>query len=205
MNASNCADCEIKSSAAKTLNVSELKVMGEHCSEVRFKKGEAIFKQDVFSSNIVYLKKGLVKVHIAGSSIEKIIKISKAPTYLGIATTFYEKTNGYSATALEDSSVCFIGIDMFKKLIRTNNNFSHEIIIDLCKNELAFFNCSVNRAQKNIIGRVADALLFFYQEIYENKNITFLFQEKNLEILLIRQEKVFAGFCLILIMIKLLK
>ena len=126
-------------------------------------------KQDVFSSNIVYLKKGLVKVHITGANYEKIIKISKAPTYLGIATSFYEKTNGYSATAIENSSVCFISIDMFKKLIKTNTNFSQEIIVDLCKNELDFFNCSANRAQKNIIGRVADALLFFYQEIYENK------------------------------------
>jgi len=165
----NCTNCKIKSSAAKTLNISELKVMAEHCSEVSFKRGEAILKQDVFSSNMVYLRKGLVKTHIAGQNIEKIIRISKAPTYLGIATTLYEKTNKYSVTALEDSNVCFIGVDMFKQLIKTNPNFSYEIINDLCKNELLFFNCSINRAQKNIIGRVADSILFFYEEIFKSK------------------------------------
>ncbi len=164
----DCTRCDIKSSAAKTLNVTELKIMGENCSEVRFKKGEVIFKQDALSSNIVYLKKGLVKIHITGPSAEQIIKISKPPTYLGIPTTFDEKTNRYSATALEETTVCFISLDMFKQFIRGNPNFSYEIIVELCKSELNSFNCTVNRAQKNIHGRIADVLIFFYQDIFKN-------------------------------------
>ncbi len=165
----DCTKCDIKSSAAKMLNVEELKILGNHCSEVNFKKGEIIFKQNALSSNIVYLKKGLVKIHIAGPSAEQIIKISKPPTYLGIPTTFDEKTNRYSATALEDTVVCFIGLDMFKQFIKGNPNFSYEIIVELCKSELDSFNNTVNRAQKKIPGRVADALLFFNREIYESK------------------------------------
>ncbi|MEN8119413.1 MAG: Crp/Fnr family transcriptional regulator [Bacteroidota bacterium] len=164
----DCASCEIKSSAAKTLNVTELKIMGEHCSEVNFKKGEVIFKQDALSSNIVYLKKGLVKIHISGPNSEQIIKITKPPTYLGIPTTFDEKTNRYSATALEETTVCFISLDMFKQFIRGNPNFSYEIIVELCKSELNSFNCTVNRVQKNIHGRIADVLIFFNKEIFRN-------------------------------------
>ena len=165
----DCAKCEIKSSAVKTLNVEELKILGNHCSEVNFKKGEVIFKQNALSSNIVYLKEGLVKIHISGPSAEQIIKISKAPTYLGIPTTFDEKTNRYSATALESTTVCFISLSMFKQFIKENPNFSYEIIVELCKSELNSFNSTVNRAQKKIPGRVADALLFFHQEIYKSK------------------------------------
>ena len=165
----DCASCEIKSSAAKTLNVNELKIMGEHCSEVNFKKGEVIFKQNALSSNIVYLKKGLVKIHISGPNSEQIIKISKPPTYLGIPTTFDEKINRYSATAIEETTVCFISLDMFKQFIKGNPNFSYEIIVELCKSELNSFNCTVNRAQKNIHGRIADVLIFFYKDIFINK------------------------------------
>ncbi|MBN1252619.1 MAG: Crp/Fnr family transcriptional regulator [Bacteroidales bacterium] len=165
----DCASCNIKSSAAKTLNVAELSIMGEHCSEVKFKKGETIFKENAFSSNIVYLKHGIVKIHIEGPNSEQIIKISKAPTYLGIPTTFDEKINRYSATALENTTVCFISLEMFKQFIRNNADFSYEIIVDLCKSELDSFNNTVNRAQKNISGRVADAILFFHKEIYKSK------------------------------------
>ena len=39
----------------------------------------------------------------------------------------------------------------------------------MCKNEIdSFFRC-LNRTQKQITGRVADALLFLYNDIYEKK------------------------------------
>ncbi|OQX97827.1 MAG: hypothetical protein B6I20_11925 [Bacteroidetes bacterium 4572_117] len=166
MKIQDCANCEIKSSATKTLDIDELKILGEHCSEVIFNKGETIFKQDALSSNIIYLKKGLVKIHITGPNAEQIIKISKAPTYLGIPTTFDEKINKYSATAIAPTTVCFIGLDMFKQFIQGNPKFSYEIIVELCKSELDSFNSTVNRAQKNIHGRIADALIFFYKDIF---------------------------------------
>lgn len=168
----DCARCNIKSSAAKMLNITELKIMGEHCSEVNFKKGETIFKQDAISSNIVYLKKGLVKIHITGPNTEQIIKISKPPIYLGIPSSFDEKINRYSATAIEQTTVCFISLNMFKQFVRGNPDFSYEIIVELCKSELDSFNNVVNRVQKKIPARIADALLFFYKKIYENKEFT---------------------------------
>lgn len=164
-----CESCKIKSSAAKVLNSAELKKLGKNCVEVNFKKGDIIFKQKALSSNIIYVKSGLVKIHIIGPKSEQIIRIIKAPSYLGIPTTFSGKVNQYSATAVEHTSVCFIDIVVFKYFIYKNEKFAYEIIIELCRNELNFFKRFVNRTQKHIHGRIADVLMFFYKEIYKKK------------------------------------
>ena len=164
-----CIDCKIKSSAVKTLNSSELENLDNNCAEVHFKKGDIIFKQGAFSSNIIYLKSGLVMIHMSGPAKNTITKIAKAPSYLGIPTTLNEKFNHYSATALDPTSVCFIDIEVFKDLIYRNGGFAYEIIVELCSSELTSFTKCVNRTQKNIHGRLASALLAFSEDIYENE------------------------------------
>lgn len=164
---SQCNNCQLKSSSVRTLNPDETERLEKNCTEVHFRKGDIIFKQNSFSSNIIYLNNGLVKIHIEGPQNEQIIKVVKAPSYLGIPTTFNEKINHYSATALEQTSVCFIDIDVFKDFIFKNGKFAYELITELCKNELNSFHRCVNRTQKHIHGRIADALLFF-KNIFEN-------------------------------------
>lgn len=163
---SACKNCGLKSSAAKKLNSRDLKNLSNGCAEVNFKKGDVIFIENAFSSNIIYVKKGLVKIHMTGPTHEQIIRIKKAPSYLGMPTTFGDKINKYSATALENTSVCFIDLNLFKNFISKNGEFAYEIIIELCHSELNTCMKSVNRIQKQINGRIADALLFFHNDIY---------------------------------------
>lgn len=158
--------CKIKSSAASVLNAGELEKLEKSCVKVDFSKGDIIFKEGSFSSNIIYLNRGLVKLHMKGPAEEQIIKITKAPSFLGIPTTFGDKVNQYSATAIEDTTVCFIDIRIFRGFIFAKGEFAYEIIVELCRNELECFYQMVNRTQKHIRGRTADALLFFSNEIY---------------------------------------
>jgi len=96
----------------------------------------------------------------------------KAPSYLGIPTTFGDKINQFSATAVEDSTVCFIDSSLFRNFIYTNGKFAYEIIVELCKNELMDYQRYANQAQKQIPGRVAETLLCFSEKIFEKTNFT---------------------------------
>ena len=165
-----CKNCKIKSSATKELNTKELERLENNCVEVNFKKGDIIFKQGALSSNIIYLKHGLVKMHITGPYYEQIIRITKAPSYLGVPTTFGNKINQYSVTAIEDTNVCFIDIKTFTYFISKNGKFASKIILELCRNEISSYNRCVNRIQKQINGRVAEALLFLYNNVYNSKD-----------------------------------
>ncbi|MCD6333533.1 MAG: Crp/Fnr family transcriptional regulator [Bacteroidales bacterium] len=161
-----CATCLLKSKPAQNLEDSELAILGQSCVETVFEKGETIFKQDALSSNIIYLQTGLVKLMIKGPQRMQIIKLKKAPCFLGLPTTIGDKINHYSAVALEQTTACFIDLSLFKSLLRMNSDFSCEIILELCKNELDQFNRCVKLVQNQVFGRLATNLLNMANEIY---------------------------------------
>lgn len=53
-------------------------------------------------------------------------------------------------------------------LLKENEQFSYEIILELCKNELDSFHRCANRTQKQTRGNVADVLLEFANHIFES-------------------------------------
>ncbi len=164
-----CFGCEFQSSATKFLKKEELENL-EKCSVgIHFKKNDIIFKENIFSSNVIYLKKGIIKLHKKTSSKEKIIKIVKSPNYLGIPATFNEKYHYYSATSLSDTMVCFIQKEKFKDFIYSNSDFAYKIIKSLCENEIILLEQCFNKSKKNVRGRIAETLLFFYNEIFHQK------------------------------------
>lgn len=168
----NCELCGLKSFAAEKLNEKELEVLSKNCAEVRLSNGDILIQQGALSSNVAYLKKGLVKVHISGPKYEQITKITKAPSYLGLPNTFGDKINHYSVTAVEDSEVCFIDVHTFRNLIASNEKFAFEVIIALCNNELYSFKKCVNRTQKQNRGNIADVILDFSDRIYNSDVFT---------------------------------
>lgn len=165
-----CEKCLFKSPAAKTLDVKQIGKLEQNCAVANMKKGDIIFKQGIFASNIVYLKEGIVKLFVEGPYDEQILKIVKGPTYLGIPTTLDQKFNHYSAMAIDNVNACFINVETFKCFVQENGQFAYEIIIELCKNEINLFNKLVSRSQKNARGRIADAILFFHDEIFQSNN-----------------------------------
>lgn len=169
----DCKNCEIKSAAAQYLSFAEFEILENNSVEVSFKKGQVIFMQNALSTNITYLRTGIVKLHMHGPTGEKILRIMKAPAYLGIPTTFGDKINQFSATAIEDVSVCFIDSSLFRNFIFTNGKFAYEIIVELCKNELADYQRIASQTQKQITGLVAETLLCFSEKIYERDQFNF--------------------------------
>ena len=120
------------------------------------------------SQLVVFLKSGLVKIHITGPYREQIVRLTKAPTYLGLPTTIGDKINQYSVTAVADSEVCFIDVNVFKKLLDDNHDFSYQIILDLCRNELESFRRCANRTQRQSRGNIAAFLLELSNDIAES-------------------------------------
>ena len=168
----NCKTCIFRSRAAETLNEAEIEHLSCNNATVKFRKGNQIFTQGAFSTNVVYLRNGLVKIHITGPYHEQIVRIVKAPRFLGLPTTIGDKINHYSATAISDLEVCFIDISVFRNLLRETEQFAFEIILDLCNDELESIRRCANRTQKQIRGNLADVILEFADNIYESDTFT---------------------------------
>ena len=117
---------------------------------------------------MAYLRSGLAKIHIAGPYHEQIVRIVKAPSYLGLPTTFGDKINQYSVTVIDTAEVCFIDINTFRSLLKTNSDFSYEILLEICNNELEVFHRCANRTQKQMRGKIADVLIELSERIYDS-------------------------------------
>ena len=163
---SDCNVCAIKSKAASKLSAEEIEKLSFSCALVKFRRGDSLIRQGTFSTNVAYLRSGLAKIHIAGPYHEQIVRIVKAPSYLGLPTTFGDKINQYSVTVIEAAEVCFIDIDTFRFLLKVNHGFSYEILLEICNNELEVFHRCANRTQKQMRGKIADVLIELSERIY---------------------------------------
>lgn len=163
-----CKTCVNRSCAIAELSEPELELLSENITEAHFKPGEQLFKQDALNAHIIYIKEGLVKVHMQVTDDKDcILKIASAPTYLGLTTIFGDSVNWFSATALEATTTCFIDFSTFQHLIQTNGRFAYEIIADLSRDELRVCKRFVDRMHKQVPGRLAGALIYFAQEVYK--------------------------------------
>jgi len=163
----SCKHCAFNVKAASVLSDEHFKQLSANHLELALSKGDAIIKQGMYSTNVVFLRKGLVKIHITGPYHEQIVRLVKAPTYLGLPTTFGDKINQYSVTAISDVEVCYIDINIFRRILTENREFSEEIITELSQHELELYHRCANRTQKQIRGNMADVLIEFADKIFQ--------------------------------------
>lgn len=168
----HCKNCVFNTADVKSLSDNDFNQIDENHLVLQFRKGDTIIKQGMYSTNVAFLRKGLVKIHLAGPYYEQIVRLVKAPTYLGLPTTFGDKINQYSVTAVEDAEVCFIDVKIFESILMQNPQFAHQIILDLCRNELDSFRRCANRTQKQSRGNIASFLLELSNSIFESDSFT---------------------------------
>jgi CRP/FNR family transcriptional regulator len=164
----DCKNCPFKPKGTAKLGECSIDQLTANHLELKLKKGESIIKQGTYSTNVIFLRTGLAKIHITGPYTEQIVKMVKAPSYLGLPTTFGSKINQYSVTAVSEAEVCFIDLEVFQSILDENKEFTRELIQEFCKNELESFQRCANRTQKLIRGNMADAILDFSDKIYKS-------------------------------------
>ncbi len=165
----NCKICKERSCASKVLNDEQLEELSKNVRTITINKGEIILFEGSFTSHVVYLKKGLVKeTKKSTDGKEHIFRIFKSKTYLAMTSLFGDTVNHFSYIALTESEICNIEINTFKNLLLENSKFTYSIMSSLCKENLYSYDKLIKLSEKNIYGRLADALLFFSTNIFSS-------------------------------------
>ncbi len=168
----NCLDCTKSSACFKKLIPSELEFINQKKTQILYKKGETICKQGAFSSYVLFISDGLVKLYLESPNNKNInIKILKTSEFIGLSSIYGENIYNYSAVALEDSSICLIEKESLRKLLNDNGNFASEIIKWYCANEKQLFNKIKSLGHKQMHGRLADTLLYLCDESFNQKDL----------------------------------
>lgn len=164
-----CRNCVIKSSAVSVLDYDELGILEKGCFQTKFSKGELIFKEGSPARHITFIREGFVKLSkkIINEK-EFIVSISKKGAYLGIQNlNKTNKVNYFSAQAITDTLVCFLDIDYFDQLIKRNGEFASEAISYIINDEMDNFDRYIKNIQQQLPGRLANILIYFCQQVYE--------------------------------------
>ena len=150
------------------LNKEELEFVDANKIHVNFKAGETIKKQGTFMSHVLSVNSGLAKLYLEGiEGRSAILRIVKPSNFIGGPGIYHDQRHHFSITALLDSSVCFIDLQVFKKILSTNQLFAEEFLKDFSRDVLTVYNRLIYLTQKQMPGRMADALLYLHDEIFE--------------------------------------
>jgi CRP/FNR family transcriptional regulator, polysaccharide utilization system transcription regulator len=149
------------------LNSDELQLVDENKIHVNFKAGETIKKQGTFMSHVLSVNSGLAKLYIEGiEGRSAILRIVKPTSFIGGPGIYFDQRHHFTITALVDSSVCFIDLHVFKNILKGNQSFAEEFLKDFSRDVLTVYNRLIYLTQKQMPGRMADALLYLHDDIF---------------------------------------
>ncbi len=135
---------------------------------VAYDKGEIIAKHGAFSSHVIFLCEGLVKVYIEHGDEKLILKIISPGNLVGLSSlSDGEDTFQYSAAAYQKSIARLIDITTFKQLIRENGIFASKVISILGENSNQINNRFFCLTHRQSYGRLADLLLCLAGRVFK--------------------------------------
>jgi CRP/FNR family transcriptional regulator len=177
---SSCEVCDRCWANFKGLSVEELELVNKNRFEASFNPSEIIIKQGSPSSNAIFLTSGLAKVYMEGySGRNLLINLAEHSTLLAGPGVHVNSRYCYSVAAITHVQACFISFDIIRKIIAGNPAFALGFIEDLSEKALRMHQKILNLTQKKMHGRLAEALLYFADEV---------FHSDDYEMLLTRQE-----------------
>jgi CRP/FNR family transcriptional regulator, polysaccharide utilization system transcription regulator len=162
----NCVDCKCKYQIFGKLEDDELEEMNRNRYEVYFKAGEIMFKQGTPAPHFLCVTTGLAKLYIEGLGKNLIIGLVKPVEYIFGPGVYVDNRHHYSAMAVENSSACLVEVNTFKQLIRKNRDFADDFIKRVSLQSIYNFEQFVSLTQKQMHGRIADALFYLSDKIY---------------------------------------
>ncbi|OUR97139.1 hypothetical protein A9Q84_12495 [Halobacteriovorax marinus] len=156
-----CENCISNSSGIFCeLEGSQLSQVDGHKVLNKYKKGQTLFVQGNHPFGIFCISKGNIKVTKVGADgKESIVRICHGGDVLGHRSLFSDENYTATATAMEDSEVCFIDKKFILKTIEEKPSVALNIINKLSKEMGSAETRLSSYHQKNVRERLAELLI----------------------------------------------
>jgi CRP-like cAMP-binding protein len=157
----SCEDCPSKKDGIFcNLDFVEIEDIGHHKITNHYKKGQALFVQGTHPYGLYCISSGNIKLTQVGSDgKESIVRIVHAGDILGHRSLFTDEDFAKTATAMEDTEVCFIDKKYILSVIANNPSVALNIINKLSRDMGKAENKLSSLHQKSVRERLAELLL----------------------------------------------
>lgn len=156
-----CRKCSLEfNSIFKHLNQEEMDLLSYQKSSRFFKRGEIIYHEGSRINGFYCVHSGIIKIFKTGiDGKEQIIRFAKQGDIIGYRSILSNELACTTAKIIEDAILCYISSDILFSLVKSNGNFSMEIMKLTCK-ELGEANTYITDiAQKTVRERLAEVLI----------------------------------------------
>jgi len=157
----SCDQCESASNSIFcVLNKIELAKLSETKSHISYKKGQTVFYEGNHPHGLYCIYSGKVKIHKLGhDGKDQILRLAKKGNVIGYRALLSDDYYNASATAIEDSVICFFPKKDYQTQIISNPNLSMQIIKLLSSDLKLAEQKAMNMVQKQVRERIAETLL----------------------------------------------
>lgn len=164
-----CEKCNQKAPLFQCLTTEELAIINRDRYSVRFHEGEVILKQGTAATTMISVIDGFARKYMEGFNDRKLILDFVKPWQLVGAPGVHNKgKNSFSVVAIQETLVCFLDAANFTEVIGLNGEFAKEYVRLCSGNYGRSLDRMVSLSQKQMHGRIADALIYLSDEIYES-------------------------------------
>ena len=141
-------------------------------TRIHFRKGELILKQGAIASYMVLITEGIAKAYVEDLNKRNLtIRIIKPFEFIGLSSLSGGGTNGFAVSAIVPSSGYLISKEVFQSITEENPRFNLRILSWYAKkSELLYHRLNII-GNKQAPGRLADALLYLWEEVFDHKVI----------------------------------
>lgn len=126
-----------------------------------YKKGQIIFHEGAYSFGMYGINSGKIKLsHTGDDGREQIIRLVKEGDIMGFKALLSGERYTATATALDDTEICFIPKELFLSVLQKDPNLSMEMM-RMLSGELRKAEVKITQlAQKPVRERLAETLIF---------------------------------------------
>lgn len=170
-----CDECEYAhTSVFCVLNKSELDHLSKEKTFSFYKKGQDIFYEGSYPHGLYCIYSGKVKIYKSGvDGKEQIVRLAKRGHIIGYRALLSHEKYHASATALEDTLVCFFPKSVYQNEIVGNKDVASQIMKLISHDLKTAERKTINILQKQARERVSETILIlkdFYG--FESDQIT---------------------------------
>lgn len=157
----SCDQCPSKDEGIFcNLNFDQIDDMGHHKITNKYKKGQTLFIQGTHPYGLYCISNGNIKLSQTGvEGKESIVRIAYAGDILGHRSLFTDEDFSKTATAMEDSEVCFIDKKYILALIAKEPSVALNIINKLSRDMGKAESKLSSLHQKSVRERLSELLL----------------------------------------------
>lgn len=144
--------CELEKEAIQEVGKQKISNM--------FKKGQTLFVEGTPPYGLYCISEGNIKItKTAHNGKEAIVRIAKAGDVLGHRSIFTDQSYSATATAIEDTKVCFIDKKYILKLVQKEPSIACNLIFKLGRDLGMSEDKVASFSQKNVLERLSEVLL----------------------------------------------